>query len=129
MFLDLWSVLQTCIESPWRVFPASALMLLGAGVTIWGLRSMPWGLRRPFDVTRWVQGFRRAVVGLALFGVAGAWLWHQPWLLTLALVIGGEEVLETSVILSALRRQQTQATTPSIRPGDGTAIHSPSGPR
>ncbi len=50
-----------------------------------------------------VSGGRTAIFGLALGGIAGAWIWQQVWLLALSLAIGGEELLESSVILYVLR--------------------------
>lgn len=50
-----------------------------------------------------MRGFRRSVLGLALAGVGAAWLWEVRGLVTLSLLIGGEELLESSVMIRALR--------------------------
>ena len=51
----------------------------------------------------WVSGFCTAITGLALAGIGAAWGWHLPWLLAVSLLIGAEEILESSVILVALQ--------------------------
>jgi hypothetical protein len=94
----------------WRAYPASVLIALGAGMFFYGaemlvnaVRISIWKLDRPIV---WVRGFRSAIVGLAIVALGAAWLSQQLWVLLLALAIGGEELLETSVILFALRRGQ-----------------------
>ena len=54
----------------------------------------------------WVQGFRQVVTGPVLVGLAAAWKWHMLWLLIVSLTIGGEELLESSVVISALQRER-----------------------
>ncbi len=55
-----------------------------------------------------VSGFRLAITGIAVAGVAGAWVRQQVWLLALSLAIGGEELLETSFVLYVLRWGQRE---------------------
>lgn len=43
---------------------------------------------------------------LAFIGVGAAWQWQQLWLLVIALVIAGEEILESSIVIFALRRDR-----------------------
>ncbi len=52
----------------------------------------------------WIKGFRLSIIGLALAGLGVAWGWHLTWLLVLTLAIGGEEILESSMVIFALRR-------------------------
>ena len=92
----------------WRAYPSALLMAAGAALFVYGaqtllraLRISIWDLDRPIV---WIGGFRAAIIGLALLALGASWLWQQLWLLLLALAIGGEELLETSVILFALRR-------------------------
>jgi hypothetical protein len=94
-------------EAPWRVIPAAAL----AGVGLAALARGLWfgfagraGLLRERDALGWMRGFRLAVVGLSLSGIAVAWIWHVPWLFVAALGILGEELLETTVIIEVLKR-------------------------
>jgi hypothetical protein len=49
------------------------------------------------------EGFRISVVGLAVAGLAAAWVWQLSGLLGLSLIIGGEELLESTVAIAALR--------------------------
>ena len=52
----------------------------------------------------WIQGFRLSIIGLALAGLGAAWGWRLTWLLMLTLAIRGEETLESSIVIFALRR-------------------------
>ena len=54
-----------------------------------------------------LTGFRRAMIGLMLAGVAGAYHWDALWLLLLTLGIGGEETLESSMMIWALRHHRS----------------------
>ena len=93
----------------WRVYPASALMALGAAILFSGIRLEVEGIRRPagdsMKMVTVIRGFRIAVVGVALASLGAAWTWHITWLFVLALVFVGEEALESSVILFILRRR------------------------
>ncbi len=96
------------VELSWRAYPSAVLMATGFAAFIYGaatllraLRISIWNLDRPIV---WIGGFRAAIIGLAVVGLGAAWLTQQLWVLLLALAIGGEELLETSVILFALRR-------------------------
>lgn len=88
--------------------PAAILVLAGL-VLLWrGLLGWPTStralLRRGAGFLGRIEGFRLAVVGLVLIGLAAAWLSQSPLLLYLALGIGFVEVLESSVIIAAWRR-------------------------
>jgi hypothetical protein len=61
-------------------------------------------MRHPDKAVTAMRGLRIAVIGLAVVGLGAAWAWHLVWLLVLALVIGGEETLESSVHIYALTR-------------------------
>jgi hypothetical protein len=50
-----------------------------------------------------LRGFRIAIVGLCLAGGGVGWLWEINWLVALSIVICGEEVLESSIGIAALR--------------------------
>ena len=60
-----------------------------------------------------LTGFRRAMIGLMLAGMAGAWHWDALWLLLLTLGLGGEETLESSMMIWALRHHRSH--TPARR--------------
>ncbi len=101
--------METLIELPWRVYPISALIAVGIGLALWGLLMELNGLRGALrgesgKLLTWIQGFRLSIIGLALAGLGAAWAWHLAWLLVLTLAIGGEEILESSIVIFALRR-------------------------
>jgi len=59
-------------------------------------------LRDPAKALTWVRGFRLLMIGLALAGSGAGWLLDQTWLIVLSLAIGGEEMLESSIMHFAL---------------------------
>lgn len=100
--------MDALVELSWRAYPASVLMILGAWLALRGGRGYVVGTRLPLT-DRWkslvtMQGFRLTIIGLALAGAGAAWLWQLGWLLALSLAIGGEETLECSICVYALRR-------------------------
>ena len=100
--------METLIELSWRVYPITALIALGIGLALRGLLMGLTGLRGAMrgdsgKVLPWIQGFRLSIIGLALAGLGAAWGWHLTWLLVLTLAIGGEEILESSIVIFALR--------------------------
>ncbi len=101
--------METLIELSWRMYPISALIALGIGLALWGLLMELNGLRGALrgdseKILPWIEGFRLTIIGLALAGLGAAWAWHLTWLLVLTLAIGGEETLESSIVIYALRR-------------------------
>jgi hypothetical protein len=104
------------VDASWRVYPAVVLALIGTWL-IWrglwaGAAGRPGLLRQGRDAFAWIRAFQFAVAGLALVAIAAAWLWRQPWLLILALGVLGEEMYETSRILTAL---SSPAARPRVR--------------
>ena len=102
------------IGEPWPLYTITVLALLGAGLAVHGLRRLAGGLggptSDPASLLIALRGFRMAVIGLALVGVAAAWLWGQVWLLVLSLGIAGEETLESSVMIWAQGRERRPGT-------------------
>jgi hypothetical protein len=97
-------------DGSWQVYPMAALALFGAGLALHSLRRLVQGLGSPSPdsatLLTGLRGFRLAVIGLALVGVAGAWWWGEVWLLVLSLGIAGEETLETSMMIWALNQER-----------------------
>jgi hypothetical protein len=97
------------IHLSWRAYPASILIGIGLAFVGVGIRRMVGGIRgtrrAPLKAIVWMAGFRTSVLGLALAGIAAAWLWHVPLLLALALVIGAEETFESSAYIWTLERK------------------------
>jgi hypothetical protein len=100
------------VDAPWRSYAATALVLVGLTMVARGLwfgsNGWPGLLRQGRDTYAWIRSFQIAVGGLVLIAIAAAWAWRQPWLLVLALGVLGEEMLETSRILTALNRDPRQ---------------------
>jgi hypothetical protein len=104
-------------DTPWRVYPAAALVLCGLALLAKGL----WfgftgsrGLLRERDALGWMRGFRLAVVGLCLLGIGVAWAEQVFWLFVASAGILGEELLETSVIIEVLKRAPSAGRAPAI---------------
>ncbi len=101
-------MMETLVDLSWRAYPASLIIALGGTVLARGLVTVFATARiaasdrgKPISL---VTGIRLALVGGAIVALGAAWLWQQLWLFILALAIGGEELLETSVVLYTLRR-------------------------
>ena len=110
--------MDALVDLSWRAYPGGAIMAAGVAMLIWGLAGVARGERLPFiDRTKpivWVSGLRMVLVGMAIAAFGGAWIWQQLWLLILALVIGGEELVETSIVLFVLRWGQRQEAQPTL---------------
>lgn len=98
--------MESLVELSWRAYPGGALLALGLLVFARGAWGTATGFRRaiPERAAAYMAGFRMGIIGLAIAGVAGAWIWQQAWVLVLALIIGGEELCESSWALYVLRR-------------------------
>jgi hypothetical protein len=97
------------IADLWPAYPLAALALLGTGlVALAAIRQIrahsPWS--QTSRLLTWLRGFRLAIVGLALVGIALALLMGQTWLLVLSLGIAGEEIFETTWMISTLERDR-----------------------
>ncbi|HEU0115106.1 MAG TPA: hypothetical protein VFQ80_10540 [Thermomicrobiales bacterium] len=104
----------TLVDASWRVYPAIVLALGGGWLVARGLWFGAAGraglLRQGRDAFAWIRAFQFAVAGLTLVAIAAAWIWRQPWLLAVALGVLGEEMYETSRILTALAKPRGPAT-------------------
>ena len=117
----IWS---DAVESSWRVYPAAALALLGLVLMVRGLwigaDGKPGLLRQGRDAFAWIRCFQIAVGGLCLVGLAAAWVWQEPWLMVAALAILGEEMHETSRILTAIEQSPRRSVVPGASRGATT---------
>ncbi len=112
--------MDVLIDLSWRAYPAAVLLGTGSLLAIPGLYGFWAGMRPPYEhaskTLAALQAFRRGVIGLAVMGLGAAWIWQLDWLLVLALVIGGEETLESTIHVQAVsmseRWQRAQATAP-----------------
>ena len=121
--LDLKGEAQTVdgfVELPWRMAPASAVMALGALLIAVGARRSVAGTRRSSSTSAisFVHGLRLSILGLVVVGLGASWAWSLLWLFVVALAVLAEELLETSVVLWALKRRYASATggAPSGKP-------------
>jgi hypothetical protein len=88
-------------------YMAPVLIIMGLAIGVAGARQ---GLRAgrhlkldPERALGILRGFRIGVFGLCLAGAGAGWLWGCGWLLGISLIICGEEVLESSIGIAALR--------------------------
>jgi hypothetical protein len=116
MMERLWS---SAIDAPWRGYPAAALALVGLALVargLWfGAVGRPGLLRQGRDAYAWIRCFQYAIGGLNAIFLAAAWAWHLPWLAIFALAFLGEELLETSRILTAIANHDHRAAGPATR--------------
>ena len=115
------------VQLPWQGAAAMAVIAAGLFLATRGIRRCYLAFPRPHASMQplgWMRGFRLTLVGLALAGVGAAWLWQMPWLLALSLAIGGEEALESSIAIHALRGQQREAAQPRqpVLPADPSVL-------
>ena len=96
------------IDGSWRVYPAVALIVLGVVLAVRGFGGEVSAFRRapgdPAAPLAMIRAFRRGIVGLAIAGLAAAWLWQLAWLAVLSGIIAGEELLESSLVVFGLTR-------------------------
>ncbi len=101
-------MLDALVDLSWRAYPGGVMLAVGIAAVAYGLiisgRVVAARVSDGSQPIALVSGLRVALVGAAVAGLAGAWIWQQVWLLVLALVFGAEELLETSVVLYVLRR-------------------------
>ena len=97
-----------------------ALLSIGAGIAlvVWSVWSNLDDLRRPLsDPTKalgLVRWLRTTILGLAAVAVGIGWLWSTWPIVGLALIIAGEETLETTSVIRAMERY------PGIVPARGS---------
>jgi hypothetical protein len=121
-----------------------AIVLFATGIAIacaaaWrGVTRARRAAADPLRALEIMQGFRIAVLGLALAGLAAAWWWKLDALLGLTLIIAAEELLESTIGITALRAGLRRPLAAQGRPaysqedvltGDTRAARPPAVPR
>jgi hypothetical protein len=98
-----------------------AVLAIAAGVAllVWSVWTNAADMRRPLSdptkalgLARWL---RTTILGLAAVAIGIGWLWDVWPLIGLALVIAGEETLETTSVIRAMERYPGMAPE-SVRP-------------
>ena len=89
--------------------PLAVLAIAGGlALLVWSVWSNAGDIRRPLsDPTKalgLVRWLRTTILGLAAVAVGIGWLWNAWALIGLALVIAGEETLETTSVIRAMER-------------------------
>ena len=96
-------------------FASYLLIVLGAAIVLWAAR-LQWrgpdsdavAPAKPLDM---VRSLRAVLVGGALVGLGVGLLWDNRWIIGISLIIGLEELLETSVVVMALRDEKARQET------------------
>ena len=112
-----------------------ALVGIGGGIAllVWSVWSNLDDIRRPLSdptkalgLARWL---RTTILGLAAVAIGIGWLWDSWPLIGLALIIAGEETLETTSVIRAMERYPGMAPESVLRrrrrafaPGARTAL-------
>jgi len=94
------------VDLSWRTYPAALLIALGVVGAVWSAYrgvGRARRLRDPLRALAIMQAFRLSIVSAACAAIGAAWCWQIGWLFVLALVIGGEELLESTVVITALK--------------------------
>lgn len=80
----------------------------GLALLVWSVWSNLRDIRRPLsDPTKalgLVRWLRTTILGLAAVAVGIGWIWNAWALIGLALIIAGEETLETTSVIRAMER-------------------------
>lgn len=112
--------MEQLYDLSWRLWPALGIALIGTWLI--GRALVRGAQARRADAlhkaSTFTMSIRLLIAGLSLVAFAIGWQFHQLWLIILALVFFGEEMLETSMALAALReseRVQRQARARAAR--------------
>src|SRR5690606_40969750 len=100
------SDMEAFLDLPWRHGPAAGLVLAGIvlfarGLALW--RSAGRIDRDPGRALAYARGFRIGILGLCSFAFGLGWSFGLGWVVVVSLIVLGEEMLETSVMIAALR--------------------------
>lgn len=111
---------EEILTASWRAYPAIALVAAGLWLCVRGMglhRAIVSGARDPHRALEVARSFRVGIAGLCFIGGAVGWSLSMGWVVIVALIILGEEMLETSTMIAALRdgvARQAAAANPTV---------------
>jgi hypothetical protein len=98
----------------------------GLVMLVLGFRRGAAGMRRhhrdPPRALALLRGFRISIVGLCLAGVGAGLLWDVGWLVALSLIIGGEELFESTIVITAMTHPLPPPSAPVRMPYESAAV-------
>lgn len=100
----------------WRIYPVLLLTGAGTGLCVRGIclhRGIPPDLRDPRRALEVARSFRTGIAGACLLGWAVGWWLSIGWVVFVAFIVLGEEMLETSTMIAALRGGIAREKAPS----------------
>ncbi len=98
--------MEEILTSSWRLYPSLLLIAGGLWLCVRGLRlhgAVTPEMRDPRRALEVARSFRVGIAGLCLIGWAVGWILSTGWVVIVAFIILGEEMLETSTMIAALR--------------------------
>ena len=104
--------MEFLFESPLNHFLSTVCALFSI-FSLWrGTVKFVWGLKNPDhpkQSLKVVRGIRGGIIGVALLFIAGGLEFGATWAVLFGLVFVGEELLETGVMIFALKRSERQS--------------------
>src|SRR3972149_7501852 len=92
----------------WNYYTPKLLFTFGIVITLlgiyWGIVRARKELKGPGRALAIAQSLRLVLIGLNIMGVGIGWIWNIESLLLLSIIIGAEELLETSIVIATLKR-------------------------
>lgn len=101
--------MEFLFEAPVSYIATVLLLSIASFAWVRGYKSFARGLKNPDhpSQTLWVvRGIRGFIIGLALMSLAGGIYFDKTWPLLFGLVFLGEELLETGIMVLALRKNE-----------------------
>ncbi len=97
---------------------AAVLLVLATWMFARGIRLVAKGFRNPDhpqQTLRVVRGFRRGITAIATAFFAGGLYFHATWPLIFGAVFLGEELLETGIMILALKKAEKAERAEQLR--------------
>lgn len=92
----------------WNYYTPKLFFSFGIVITLlgiyWGIERARKELKHPGRALAIARSLRVVLIGLSIMGAGIGWMWNIESLLLLSLIIGCEELLETSIVIATLKR-------------------------